>query len=98
MFEILEDVVIPIVAIGSIFIAAPWIIFHYVTRWKTLATLTREDENMLDELYELARSLEERVVTVERILSADNPGWRNLGVDPSSIGIDDEISAKRRMK
>lgn len=89
---------IPIVICGMLFIGLPWLIFHYVTRWKTLATLTKEDENLLDELYELARRLDDRVTTVERILSADNPGWRNLGVDPSSIGIDDEISAKRRMK
>jgi phage shock protein B len=98
MFGILEDVVIPIVAIGSIFVAAPWIILHYVTRWKTLATLTKEDENLLDDLYELSRRLEERVTTVERILTADNPGWRTLSVDPASIGIEDEISAKRSIK
>lgn len=94
----LEEVVVPIFVIGAIFIAAPWLVFHYVTRWKTQATLTKEDENLLDELYELSRRLEERVVTVERILSADNPGWRSLSVDPASIGIDDEILANRKMK
>jgi hypothetical protein len=35
------------------------------------------------------------VTTVERILSADNPGWRTLGVDPAGFGIDHEIPAKR---
>ena len=93
-----ETIIILVIIFGSMFVALPWVIMHYVTRWKMQATLTREDENLLDELYELARRLEERVTTVERILSADNPGWQSLGVDPASIGIDDEISAKRRMK
>lgn len=90
----LEDVVLPIFVIGSIFIAAPWIFFHYLTRWKTLGTLTKEDENMIDELYELARRLEDRVCTVERIMSADNPNWRTLSCDPTSIGIEDEPATK----
>ena len=94
----MEDLLIPIVICGMLFIGLPWLIFHYVTRWKTVATLTKEDETMLDELYELARRLDERVTTVERILSADNPGWQSISADPASIGIDDEIAAKRRMK
>jgi phage shock protein B len=98
MFEILEDVLLPIFIIGCIFVAAPWIILHYVTRWKMQGTLTKEDENLLDDLYELSRRLEERVVTIERILSADNPGWRTLSVDPAGIGIEDETSANRSMK
>ena len=94
----IEDIIIPIAIVGMLFIGLPWLIFHYVTRWKSQATLTREDENLLDELYELSRRLEDRVNTVERILTADNPGWRTLSVDPASIGIEDEISAKRSIK
>ena len=92
------DYLTPIFIVGILFMGLPWIVFHYVTRWKTQATLTKEDENLLDELYELGRRLEERVVTIERILSADNPGWRTLTHDPASIGIDDEISSTRRVK
>ena len=94
----LEDTFLPIMIVGILFIGLPWIIFHYVTRWKMQASLTSEDEKLLDELYELSRRLEERVTTVERILTADNPGWRTLSVDPASIGIEDEISAKRSIK
>lgn len=94
----LEDTFLPIMIVGILFIGLPWIIFHYVTRWKMQASLTSEDENLLDELYELSRRLEERVTTVERILTADNPGWRTLSVDPASIGIEDETSAKRSIK
>lgn len=77
------------IPIFSIFIALPWIIFHYVSKWKTAATLTTEDENLLDELHELARRLDERMVTIERIVQAENPNWRALGQDPVETVLED---------
>jgi phage shock protein B len=68
--------------VGILFIGLPWIILHYITRWKTAATLTTADENLMEDLYDLARRLEDRVVTVERILTAENPNWRSLASDP----------------
>ena len=64
-------------AIISIFIAIPWMILHYVTKWKQAPRMTTEDEQMLDEMYNLARRLEDRVQTVERIVAADNPDWKS---------------------
>jgi len=62
-----------VMAIGAIFIALPWIILHYLTRWRTAATLTNGDEALLEELYQLARRLDERMDTVERLVAADHP-------------------------
>ena len=59
-------------------------------------SLTREDENLLDELYDLARRLDERVCTVERIMTAENPNWRTLACDPASIGIEDKTASTIR--
>jgi phage shock protein B len=70
------DEFIPIVAIASIFVGLPWIILHYVTRWKTAATLTNDDEVLLEELYQLARRLDERMDTVERLVASDNPDFQ----------------------
>ncbi len=67
----MEDVLVPLIAIGGIFVALPWLILHHVTKWKTAATLTREDENLMDELYDLARRLDDRMTTIERIIAAD---------------------------
>ncbi|MCY1672304.1 envelope stress response membrane protein PspB [Novosphingobium sp. SL115] len=64
------------VAIVSIFLGLPWIIFHYITKWKTAATLTNGDEALLDELYQLARRLDERMDTVERLVASDNPDFK----------------------
>jgi phage shock protein B len=65
-----------IIAILCLFIGLPWLVFHYVTRWKTAATLTTQDEDLLNDLHDLARRLDDRVVTIERIMDAENPAWR----------------------
>ncbi len=65
-----------VIVIPTIFIGLPWIILHYVTKWKTAATLTTDDEAMLEELYNLARRLEDRVETVERLVASDHPDFR----------------------
>jgi phage shock protein B len=83
------ELFIPILAIGALFIVLPWMIFHYVTKWKAQATLTTEDENLLDELHELARRLDDRMRTIERIIDAENPSWRGLGQDPVETMLED---------
>ena len=84
----MEHAVIPLIAIVSIFIGLPWLIFHYVTQWKKNATLTREDENLLDELYDLARRLDDRMCSIERIMAAENPNWRQVGCDPVDAALE----------
>jgi len=72
----LDEVFLPIVIVGMLFIGLPWVVLHYITKWKQAATITGEDEKLLDELHYLARQLEERLLTVERIIAADNPDFR----------------------
>jgi phage shock protein B len=72
----MEDTLVPIVICGMLFVGLPWIIFHYVTQWKRARGLSIEDENLLDDLHELARRLDDRLQTIERIVAADNPNWR----------------------
>lgn len=71
------EALIPLTAVLSIFVGLPWLIFHYVTKWKTAATLTSEDENLLDQLHDTARRLDERLDTIERIIAVDNPNWKS---------------------
>ncbi len=63
-------------AIITLFIGLPWLIFHYMTKWKQAKTLTDTDERLLDEMHEAARRLDERLCTIERIMTAENPTWR----------------------
>ena len=74
------------IAVVSIFLGLPWIIFHYVTKWKTAATITSDDEVLLEELYQLAKRLDERMDTVERLVASDNPEFK-----PARIHHDREV-------
>jgi phage shock protein B len=85
----MEEILVPIFVVGMLFIGLPWIVFHYITRWKTAATLTTEDENLLDELHDLARRLDERMNTIERIIQAENPNWRSVAFDPVDTALED---------
>lgn len=53
-----------------------WIVFHYITKWKTSKGLTPEDEKMLSEVWESTNRMEERIQTLERILDIEAPNWR----------------------
>ena len=75
-----------VLAIIAIFIGLPWIILHYITRWKTAATITTDDEVLLEELYSLAKRLDERMDTVERLVASDNADFK-----PARLQSDREI-------
>lgn len=77
----MDEIWIPIIIVPVLFLALPWLILHYVTKWKVKTGLTAEDETMLDDLYELARRLDDRMHTIERIMHADNPNWNSLTAD-----------------
>jgi phage shock protein B len=61
---------IPMFLMGTI-----WVVLHYMTKWKTAPTITADDEVLLEELYNLARRLDERMDTVERLVASDDPGF-----------------------
>ena len=75
-----------VIIVPLIFLGLPWIIMHYITKWKTAATITTDDENLLEELYGLAKRLDERMDTVERLVASDNPEFK-----PARIVHDREI-------
>ncbi|HYZ49154.1 MAG TPA: envelope stress response membrane protein PspB [Sphingomonas sp.] len=69
----MHEVLVPVFVCGILFIGLPWIILHYITQWKKSGGISREDENLLDELYETARRLDDRLHSIERIINAENP-------------------------
>jgi phage shock protein B len=87
----MEDVLgilVGALALVVLFIGLPWLIMHYITKWKQAGTITGEDEKLLDELHYLARQLEERLQTVERIIAADNPDFRPSAQRPEQDPYD----------
>jgi phage shock protein B len=88
----MEDILgmtLGLVSIVAVLIVLPWLILHHVSKWKTAATLTTEDEDLLDELHELARRLDDRMCTIERIVQAENPNWRTVACDPVEAALED---------
>lgn len=70
----------------ALLIALPWIVLHYVTKWKTSASITSDDEVLLEELYNLAKRLDERMDTVERLVASDNADFK-----PARLVHDSEV-------
>ena len=75
-----------VLVVAAIFIAMPWIVLHYITKWKQAGSITGDDEVLLDELYHLAKRLDERMETVERLVAADHPDYR-----PAKLMHDREV-------
>lgn len=95
-----ELIAIPIVAM--LFIGLPWVILHYITKWKTAATITTDDEVLLEELYNLAKRLDERMDTVERLVASDNPDFQprrlvaNLEADNQQLRELEQLMAEKK--
>ncbi|MBV8972122.1 MAG: envelope stress response membrane protein PspB [Sphingomonadaceae bacterium] len=81
----MEDLT-PILICALLFIGLPWIFFHYVTQWKRAKGISIEDERLLDDLHDTARRLDARLDSIERIIAADNPGWKDGAL--GSVGHD----------
>jgi len=68
-----ESIIIAPLVVGILFIGLPWIILHYITQWKKSGGISQADESLLDELYETARRLDDRLHSIERIVAAETP-------------------------
>lgn len=67
---------IPLVAILTVFVFCPWLFLHYAFKRRDGQGLSREDEKMLEDLWQLANRMERRVESLETILDAKAPNWR----------------------
>ena len=62
---------------SMLFIGLPWLIFHYITKWKTAGGgITTDDEALLEELYALTKRLDDRMDTVERLVAHDHADFK----------------------
>ena len=53
-----------------------FLVLHFITKWRQSREFSRDDERMLEELWELSQRLEDRLETLERILEDDLPRRR----------------------
>ncbi len=67
---------VPLIVFLSI-VAPLWIIFHYITKWKTMKKqdlgngMVAVPKDELLKMREIARKLADRVTTLERVLEQD---------------------------
>lgn len=64
------ELIIPLLAVVSIFIVLPAMFFHYVTLWRKQRTLQPDDERMLEDLWRSAKAMERRIETLEALIDA----------------------------
>lgn len=69
-----------LIAIACIvFIAIPvplFIILYFITKWKQTRELSGGDEKLMEDMWQIAIRLEDRLDALETILDNELPGWR----------------------
>jgi phage shock protein B len=66
-----------VIAVLFVSIVLPLVVvLHYVTKWKEAKGLTREDEKMLEDIWESTQKMESRINALETILDQQAPEWR----------------------
>jgi phage shock protein B len=50
-----------------------WIVFHYISKWRSSRGLAAQDEKLLTDLWDAARRMEERMDNLERVLGPEPP-------------------------
>ncbi|NDY96860.1 envelope stress response membrane protein PspB [Wenzhouxiangella limi] len=71
------DFIFPLLVIFLVIVLPVWLVMHYTTRNSANRRLNSKDEALLEDLNDSARRMEDRIRTLERILDADSPDWRN---------------------
>lgn len=77
----MEDILIVTVGVPTIIfmvIVAPiWLILHYRSKKQVSQGLTEDEYRTLQELADKAEKMADRIQTLEAILDAEAPQWRN---------------------
>ncbi|AVJ55763.1 envelope stress response membrane protein PspB [Idiomarina sp. OT37-5b] len=75
MESILGLLVAPII-LFTIFVAPIWLILHYRSKKQVNKGLSDEERMQLNQMAEQVEKMRDRIKTLERILDADAPNWR----------------------
>jgi phage shock protein B len=62
--------------IGLLVVAPTAIIFHYVTKWKSLRGLSDEEQQALESLWHDSQAMQDRINALETILDDISSDWR----------------------
>jgi phage shock protein B len=71
-----DEGIIALFAIISIFVVLPGMVLHYLTRNKEIAAKAAGDPMMNSRLVDIAERLERRIDAIESLLEHEMPGWK----------------------
>lgn len=75
MEDIIAMISVPFI-LFMIFVAPIWVIMHYRSKRQISQGLSEDERNELNQMAARVEAMRERVKTLERILDADSPNWR----------------------
>ncbi|NMP33350.1 envelope stress response membrane protein PspB [Thalassotalea algicola] len=73
----MEEIIVAPIIIFMLVVAPIWLILHYRSKRQISQGLSEEEYVQLSELSELADKMADRIKTLEAILDAESPDWRN---------------------
>ncbi len=73
----MEEIIVVPVIIFMLVVAPIWLILHYRSKRQISQGLSEEEYDQLSELSEMADKMADRIKTLEAILDAETPDWRN---------------------
>ena len=73
----MEEILVAPVIIFMVVVAPIWLILHYRSKRQISQGFSEEEYTQLSELSELADKMADRIKTLEAILDAETPDWRN---------------------
>lgn len=65
------ELLIPVIALVSIFIVLPWMVFHHITLWRKQKTLQPDDERIMEDLWRSAKRMERRIEALEALMDTE---------------------------
>lgn len=71
-----EAIAIPLI-VFMVIVAPVWIVMHYRTMGKKSQGLSVDEHAKLQQLVQVADSMSNRIETLEKILDAETPDWRD---------------------
>jgi phage shock protein B len=73
----MSDIIVAPIIIFMLVVAPIWLILHYRSKRQVSQGLSAEEYQQLIELSETADKMADRIKTLEAILDAETPEWRN---------------------
>jgi phage shock protein B len=72
-----EEILVAPVILFMVVVAPIWLVLHYRSKRQISQGFSEEEYIQLSELSELADKMTDRIKTLEAILDAETPDWRN---------------------